>query len=88
MNTNKKNNLNNEFFVQKVGKEITIFNIEKSVMFTLNRTASIIFQNFKNGWTEEKIAKYMTKKFDISEQEVKKDIKDLLETLKKKKILI
>jgi hypothetical protein len=74
--------------IQKIDKEIVIFDVEESLLYTLNETASEIFRMLKKGSKEEKIVERMVKKYEVKKEKVEKDIKKLLEELKKKKIIL
>jgi len=74
--------------IQKIDKETVIFDAEESVLYTLNETASEIFRFLKKGLKEEEIVERMVKKYEVRKERVEKDIKKLLEELKKKKIVL
>ena len=74
--------------IQKLDKETVIFDAEESVLYTLNETAAEIFKMIKKGLKEEEIVERMVKKYDVRKERVKKDVKELVEELKKRKILV
>jgi len=74
--------------IQKIDKETVIFDAEESVLYTLNETASEIFRLLKKGLSEEEIVERMVKKYDVIKERVEKDVRDLVEELKKRKILV
>jgi hypothetical protein len=74
--------------IQKLDKETVIFDAEKSVLYTLNETAAEIFKMIKKGLEEDKIIEKIVKKYEVKKEKVEKDIKKLLEELKKKKIIL
>jgi hypothetical protein len=74
--------------IQKLDKETVIFDTEKSLLYTLNETAAEIFRMLKKELKEEEIVEKMVKKYDVKKERVEKDIKKLLEELKKKKIIL
>jgi hypothetical protein len=74
--------------IQKIDKETVIFDAEESVLYTLNETASEIFRLIKKGLKEEEIVERMVKKYDVRKERVKKDVKELVEELRKRKILV
>lgn len=82
-----KYRLNKGFIAQKIGKKTTIFDGEKSVLYTFNETASYIFQKLKAGFDEKKIVDRLVKKYKKDKKEVEKDVKDYIADLLKKKIL-
>ncbi|OGG15865.1 hypothetical protein A3J20_02575 [Candidatus Gottesmanbacteria bacterium RIFCSPLOWO2_02_FULL_42_29] len=83
----KKWKINNNFIIQKIGGKLSVFDAERSVMFTFNRTAEEIFKKIKSGWTVEKINGYLSGKYNVSVETSKKDIQELTQVLKKKGIL-
>lgn len=72
---------------EKIGKDTVIFDAEKSVLYTLNETASEIFNLLKKGLKEEKIIEKMIKKYQVKKEKAEKDLKELIEDLKKKEII-
>jgi hypothetical protein len=64
-----------------------IFDADESVLYTLNETAAIIFDKLKKKWDKEKIINFMLKKYDIKKERLEKDFDQLIEDLKKKKII-
>jgi len=74
--------------IQKIDKETVIFDAEESVLYTLNETANEIFRLIKKGLEEDEIIEKIVKKYDVKKEKVEKDIKKLLEELKKKKIIL
>lgn len=76
------------FIVQKLGDKLTIFDGEKSMLYTFNETAGLIFQQLKKGKTEQEIVKLFVKRYKITQDQVKKDVKELLRDLTAKKIVV
>jgi len=74
--------------IQKIDKETIIFDTDESVLYTLNETAAEIFKMLKKGLKEKDIIEKMVKKYEVKKERVKKDVKELIEELKKRKILI
>jgi len=74
--------------IQKIDKETVIFDAEESVLYTLNETAAEIFKMIKKGLKEDEIAEKMVKKYKVKKEKVEKDVKELVEELKKRKILV
>ncbi|MBI3366153.1 PqqD family peptide modification chaperone, partial [Candidatus Roizmanbacteria bacterium] len=56
-------------------------------LYTFNETASFIFQKLKQGLTDKQIINAVIKKYKVKEEKVKKDFKELISDLKKKKII-
>lgn len=75
------------FISQKIGQKITIFDGEKSVLYTFNPVASYMFEKIKQGLDEGKIIKLLTQKYEVSDDKAGKDVKEFLEDLKKKKVI-
>ena len=84
---NKKYKINKKFIIQKLDGKIVIFDGEKSVLNTLNSTATFMFQKIKVGWDKEKIVEAMIKIYSIDEKSVKKDFDTLIKELVKQKII-
>jgi hypothetical protein len=74
--------------IQKLDKETVIFDAEESLLYTLNETASEIFRLLKKGLKQEEIVERMVKKYDVRKERVKKDVRELVEELRKRGIVI
>lgn len=74
--------------IQKLDDQTVIFDADESVLYTLNETASVIFDKLKKKWDKEKIINYMLKKYDVKKEKLEKDFDQLIEDLKKKKIIV
>lgn len=79
--------INKGLILKKLGKKITFFDGEKSILFTFNETASVIFSMLQNNWNINKTAKYLTNKYKINLYDANKEIKSLLDYLTTKKII-
>lgn len=84
----KSYNINKELIVQSLDKETVIFDGTKSILFTLNETASYIFRKLKAKVPTDRIAVLLAKNFEVTEKQAKKDIRELIVKLAKKKILV
>ncbi len=84
---NKNIKFNTGFITQKIGKKVTIFSGERSILFTLNETAVYIFNGLKLKWDKEKITNTIMKNFEVSQKEAEEGIDDFIETLLEKKII-
>ncbi len=73
--------------IQKIDDKIMIFDNKKSFLYTLNKTASEIFNNLKKGFSKEKIISLMMKKYLIKKENLEKDVDFLIENLLKEKII-
>ena len=74
--------------IQKLDKETVIFDADESVLYTLNETAAEIFKMIKKGLKEDEIVEKMLKKYQVKKERLEKDVKELIEELKKRKILV
>lgn len=83
----KKYKVRKGFITEKLDEKTVIFDGEESILYTFNETASDIFKKIKLGWDEQKITTELVKKYKISESKAKKDLRELLVDLKKKKII-
>lgn len=83
----KQYKLNKGFIVQKLDDKTVIFDGEESVLYTFNESASYIFQKIKSGWEKERIIASLIKKYGINEKKAQSDLNDLLNDLRKKKII-
>lgn len=82
-----KYKINKGFIIQKLDDKTVIFDGEESVLYTFNETASYIFQKLKGGWEEDKIISGLVKKYQVKEERARKDFKELVVELLKKKII-
>jgi hypothetical protein len=73
--------------IEKIDGEVVIFDSEKSVFFTLNNTATYIFEKIKSGLQKEKIIPLMVKKYRITEKIASSDFDELVQKLIGKKII-
>lgn len=82
-----KYRINKGFIVQKLDDKTVIFDGEESVLYTFNETASFIFKKLKSGWEKEKIIETMVKKYKVNNEKLEKDFEEIIDDLKKKKII-
>lgn len=80
--------INRDLIIQKLDNKISIFNGKLSLLFSLNSSASFIFEKLKTGWTDRKIITELVQKYNVSLQTAQKDFNTLLKDLYSKKILI
>lgn len=71
-----------------MGDKINIFDGEQSLLYTLNQTATFIFEKLKQGLDDKKIIDVLIKKYSISKEKADKDVREFIKELKKRKILI
>lgn len=69
------------FITQRSGDSLTIFDAEKSQLYTFNLTATFIFDQLKKGLDTEKIVVRLSQEFDINEKNAQKDMDEFIETL-------
>jgi len=69
------------FITQRIGDKITIFDSENSLLLTLNSTATFIFDRLKKGLETKKIAIDLASKFEVTEENARKDIDEFIKTL-------
>ncbi|MEK7079109.1 MAG: PqqD family protein [Patescibacteria group bacterium] len=72
---------------QKLDNKTVIFDGEESVLYTFNETASYIFLKLKAKWDGKKIILALMKKYGVKEDQAKRDVKELVKDLLKKKII-
>jgi len=80
--------INKGFITQKLGKKLVVFDSKKSVIYTLNETASFIFQKIKSGWNKEKILNKIEEKYDVTSKRAMKDYDKIIADLLNRKILL
>ena len=79
--------INQGFITQKIENKLTIFEGEESLLHTLNKTAAYIFQGLKLGWEDKQITIGLIK-MGATQGEAEKDLKDFIQLLLKKGIII
>lgn len=84
----KKYKINKGFIIQKLDGKIVVFDGEKSVLNTLNSTASFMFQKIKLGWDKSKIIEAVVKEYTVDRESVAKDLDKMINELIKKKIFL
>ncbi len=83
----KRYKLNKGFIAQKLDGKMTIFDGDKSVLYTFNETASLVFDKLKSGKSKEEIVASFVKKYGIEKKRAEKDVSELLQDLLSKKII-
>ncbi len=76
------------FAEKKVGEEIVLVPIKDSVasmdeMFTLNDVGSFIWEQLKDGVTEENLTNALVEEFDVDTDTANADLKEFLAQLEK-----
>lgn len=79
--------VNKGIIVQKTGKKTTIFDGEKSVLYTFNATASFIFGRIKKGQEASEIIEAVIQKYNVEKDVARRDYKNLVTELQRKKIV-
>jgi hypothetical protein len=72
---------------QNLGKKITIFDGENSLLYTFNETAAFIFTQIKRGLTKESVISNLSLKYKITLEKARRDTEDLLKELIKKGVI-
>lgn len=73
---------------QKIQENEVIFDSEKSLVYTLNETATFIFNKVLLKKNEEEIAKSIVKEYSVDQPKAIKDISEAIDDMVKKRILI
>lgn len=71
---------------QKSGESLTIFDAEKSILYTFNPTATYIFEKLKKNITIRKIIGGIVKEYGIPEKNAMQDVEQLIAYLLSKKL--
>jgi len=79
--------INKGYISEQLDGKTVIFDSEESVLYTFNETASYIFKKIKSQTDENKIIELVIKRYQIEPKKAKRDLRDLVVELKKKKII-
>jgi len=71
---------------QKIGKKIMIFDSEKSLLYSLNETASYIWKKLRSRWNKKQIIEGLAKKYKVDGLKLEDDYNQIIKEIKKKKI--
>ena len=82
-----KYKLKKGFIIQKSGGKITIFDGEKSLLYTFNDSATFIFNHLKRGVTKKEIVGYLVTRYKIAKEQASVDSDELIADLRAKKII-
>lgn len=82
-----KYKINKGLITQKVDKETVIFDGDESVLYTFNEAASFIFKQLTLGKKNDEIINSLVKKYEIKEENAKKDLDSFLKDVIAKKII-
>jgi len=69
------------FIAQRSGNSISIFDAEKSFLYTFNSTSTFIFDRLKKGLDDKKIVADLVAEYQVTEEIAKKDMNDFIEIL-------
>lgn len=84
--------LRGEYVIRKIVDEIVVVPVGKTAlefkgMIVLNEVSEVIWSCLKKETTLEEILRCVMEEFDVSEQEAKEDIENILDTLRYVKLL-
>ncbi len=65
-----------------INDEGFIFDPETGNSYTVNKTGLFIIKFLKEGKSEEEIVKALSEKFDVSEEDARRDLVDFMEQLR------
>lgn len=82
-----KYKINKGLISQILDRKLTIFDGEKSILYTFNDTASFIFNELKKNQKEETIVENLIKTFKIDKKIAEKDFSNFIKDLIEKKII-
>jgi len=72
---------------QKINKEMVIFDSEKSLLYSLNKTAYYIWKKLKLAWNKKQIIDSLSKKYEVSKSKIEIDYDKIIKEMRKKKIM-
>ena len=79
--------INKGFITQRIGNKITIFDGEKSHLYTFNETATFIFDKIKSGLVQEKIIENIAKRYAVKKEQAEIDLDEFINDLISKQII-
>lgn len=79
--------IKNDFVIDKIAGEVSIFDSINSLLYTFNGPGSFIFEKLKKGFDTNSIAMLMSKKYQIPLKQAVNDVSDFLKYLLKNKII-
>lgn len=80
--------INTGLIAQKLEGKTVFFDGDKSILYTLNETASFIFKKIKAKVPPEKIKELLVKQYEVTETRAKKDLDIFIKDLSAKKIIL
>lgn len=88
MKEQKHYQFNPDFIFEFIDQKLTVFDAEKSFLYTFNETASYIFKLLKKNEVKEEIVEKIQKRYGITQEVASRDFDALLSSLKTKQILL
>lgn len=83
----KRTKINSDFVIERIEDQTVIFDDDNLVLFTLNKTASFIFNKLRQGLSKEEVVRLLANKYKISEIKAKNDVSQLIADMKSNKII-
>lgn len=81
-------NINKNLIINKENGDYIIFNSDTDKFYALNEVTAFIWGLIVEGIEEAKIIQEVVKCYDVNEEKVKVDMKDILQELRNEKILL
>jgi hypothetical protein len=73
---------------EEMGNEIVVINLESGCYYTLNETASIIWNLISNGFSNKKIINHIIENHKVAKKTFIKDIEDFLKLMIEEKLIV
>jgi hypothetical protein len=80
--------INKHLIIQKIDKDLVVFNPNKSYLYALNETAEFVLKKIKRGWGENMIIIELRKKYEVAAPILQKDVQTIIKDMIKHKIII
>ncbi len=80
--------VNKGHITEYIDETLVIFDGENSVLFSLNETATFIFNQIKSGKSSKRIIKALTERYDIDETKARNDLNRLLKQMETEDIIL
>ena len=84
----QKYKINNELIFETIGSQMTIYDSEKSYVYTLDEISTQIVNMIKKKQSIVKIVYKLTKIYEVEKERANRDVKRLLKELLQKKIVV
>ena len=79
--------LNPDFIFEFIDSKLTVFDAEKSFLYTFNETASYIFKLLKKNNSKQQIIEKIKKRYKVTEARAKADFEALIGKMRQMKII-